>query len=168
MTPIERIDNKITELMGQYSQLTCGRAVAPPKAATIAAKIKELQQRRERLIAEERHSLGELLPTDPTQRNEVYRHLLRLPVVADFLYAACVDLQGLLKKHGMNELTLSAKVAHICRFAKELAFTLSQFDGTEAILSNDDEVIGRMFGELDGYLRNEMNITARDNDSPDN
>lgn len=166
MTPIERIDNKITELMGQYSQLTRGKAVMPPKAATIAAKIKELQQRRERLIAEERHSLGELLPTDPTQRNEVYRHLLRLPVVADFLYAACVDLQGLLKRHGMNELTLSAKVAHICRFSKELAFTLSQFKGTEAILSNDEEVIGRMFGELDDYLCHEMNIT-RNEDNPD-
>lgn len=168
MTPIERIDNNIAELMGQYSRLTRGKAVMPPKAATIAAKIKELRQRKSQLIAEERHSLGELLPTDPAQRNEVYRHLLRLPVVADFLYAACVELQSLLRRHGMNELTLSAKVAHICRFAKELAFTLSQFDGTEAILSNDDEVIGRMFGELDGYLRNEMNITARDNDSPDN
>lgn len=159
MTPTERIDARIRDLMGQYAALTRGRAVMPPKAATIAAKIKELQQRKAQMAADERHSLGSLLPKDAESRNEIYRHLLKLPLIADFLYGACVDLQSLLQRYGMNELTLSDKVQSICRQSKELAFTLSQFEGTKAILSSNGTLTEALDKKVESYLRRQMNIT---------
>lgn len=159
MTPAQRIDEQIRSLMGQYADLTRGRVVAPPKASRIAERIGELKRQKEALTAEERHSLGMLLPKDARQRNEVYRHLLRLPLIADFLYAACVDLQGLLERHGMNELTLSDKVSQICGLSRELAFTLSEYKGTEHILSNDETLVSALFKKLDSYLDRRMDIT---------
>lgn len=159
MTAIERMDSQIGELMRQYSQMTRGKAVVPPKAATVALKIRELQRRKDELVHNERHSLGSLLPKDAKLRNEIYRHLLKLPLAADFLYASCVDLQGLLRRYGMNELTLSAKVAQICRLSKELAFTLSEFEETEQILSNNELLTESLDKRMESYLRHRMRIT---------
>ena len=141
MTPAQRIDEQIRSLMGQYADLTRGRVVAPPKASRIAERIGELKRQKEALAAEERHSLGMLLPKDARQRNEVYRHLLRLPLIADFLYAAC------------------DKVSQICGLSRELAFTLSEYKGTEHILSNDETLVSALFKKLDSYLDRRMDIT---------
>lgn len=145
--------------MRLYRQETRNQAAASPRAARLAAKITRLQQQRAAMASQERMSLGECLPKDPDKRNEVYRFLLKLPLISDFLYAACVDLQSLLKTYNMDELTLSARVKSIRDMAKELAFTLSGFPDLEAILSADDTLIDALDKKLDSFLSRRMNIT---------
>ena len=158
MTPIQRIDQRITELTVEYSRAIAGKSVLPPKAKTIAAKIAQLRQERERLIADERHSLGALLPTNPDERNEIYRLLVKLPIISDFLYGACVELQSTLRRHGLNELTLSRRVGRIKEEAKEFAFMLSNFPELEKILSADDTLIEALNKKVDSFLSQRMKI----------
>ena len=158
MTPIQRIDSRLAELSAEYSRLTLGKAVLPPKAKTIAAKIAQLRQERDRLIADERHSLGTLLPTNPDERNEIYRLLIKLPIISDFLYNACVELQGVLKRHGLNELTMTRRVGQISEMSKDFAFLLSEFPELEKILSADDTLIEALNKKVDSFLSQRMKI----------
>lgn len=159
MTPIQRIDLRIAELSAEYARLTAGRAILVPGAKTAARKIAQLRQERERLIADERHSLGELLPTNPDERNEIYRLLVKLPIISDFLYGACVELSSMLRRHGLNELTLSRRVGRIKEEAKEFAFMLSNFPELEKILSADDTLIEALNKKVDSFLSQRMKIS---------
>lgn len=158
MTPIQRIDSRLAELSAEYSRLTLGKAVLPPKAKTIAAKMTQLRQERDRLIADERHSLGTLLPTNPDERNEIYRLLIKLPIISDFLYNACVELQGVLKRHGLNELTMTQRVGRISAMSKDFAFLLSEFPELEKILSADDTLIEALNKKVESFLSQRMKI----------
>lgn len=159
MTPIQRIDQKIDLLRRQYADLTRGCAVISPKARKTADRIARLLDERKEMIASERHSLGALLPHDEKQRNAIYLRLVKLPVIADFLYGACVDLQGTLREIGLNELTMMRRVTDIQTCAKELAFTLSEFPELENILSADDTLIGALDRKVNDFLTRKMNIT---------
>ncbi len=159
MTPIQRIDSRLAELSAEYSRLTLGKAVLPPKAKTIAAKMTQLRQERDRLIADEMHSLGTLLPTNPDERNEIYRLLIKLPIISDFLYSACVELQGVLKRHGLNELTMTQRVGRISAMSKDFAFLLSEFPELEKILSADDTLIEALDKKVKSFLSQRMKIS---------
>ena len=159
MTPIQRIDQRITELTAEYSRAIAGKSVLPPKAKTLAAKIAGLKAERDRIAAEERHSLGSLLPTDPKQRNEIFRQLIKLPIISDFLYGACVELQNTLRRHGLNELTMTHRVAQISAMLKEFAFLLTNFPELEKILSDDDLLISALDKKVDSFLSQRMKIS---------
>lgn len=159
MTTIERIDNEIRSAMAEYSSLTKRTAVVSPKAGKLAKKIKDLQQRRDNLIAGEQYTLASVLPKDGGQRNEIYRMLLKLPIIADFMYSACVDLRSRLESLGLNELTMTRQVRQMSETAKRLAFTLSEFTELENILSADDTLIGALDRKVNDFLTRRMDIT---------
>lgn len=111
------------------------------------------------MIADERHTLGSLLPNDPQQRNEIYRLLVKLPIVSDFLYSTCVDLQSVLKRYGLNELTMTEHVRKISTLAKDLAFLLTGFPELEKILAADDTLLAALDKKTDSFLSQRMKIT---------
>lgn len=162
MTPIQRIDQKIDALRRQYADLTRGCVAVSPKARQVADRISRLLNERREMVATERHSLGALLPHDEKQRNGIYLRLVKLPIIADFLYGACVDLQGTLKDIGLNELTMMRRVTDMQNLAKELAFTLSEFPELENILSADDMLIGALDRKVNDFLSRRMLITKAD------
>lgn len=159
MTAIQRIDNKIAALRSEYAALTRGCAVVTPKARKVADRIARLNEERLQIAVEQRHSLGSLLPKDPDKRNEIYHKLVKLPLIADFLYSACVDLSGTLAAIGLNELTMMEQVSRMKNLSKELAFSLSQFPELENILSADDSLISALDKKVDSFLTRKMKIT---------
>ena len=159
MTPIQRIDNRIAELRRQYNDLTRGCVAVTPKTRRIADRIAQLLDEKRRIAATEHHSLGSILPKDPAERTKIYLRLVKLPIIADFLYSACVDLQGTLKDIGLNELTMMERVKSMQTLAKELAFTLSEFPELEAILTADETLISALDKKVDSFLIRKMQIS---------
>lgn len=156
MKPIQNIDARIAALSADYARETTGRAILSARAKSLARKIAELQAERDRIIADERHALGSLLPDDPQQRNEIYRLLVKLPIVSDFLYSTCVELRSVLKRHGLNELTMTEHVRKISTLAKDFAFLLTGFPELEKILSADDTLIAALDKKTDSFLKQRM------------
>lgn len=152
MTQIESIEREIELEKRKLSDLTRGCVVMPPGASKILNRIAQLNEKRDSIIANQGQSLGANLPNDEAQRNEIYRLMVKLPIVADFLYACCVELQGVMKRHNMQELTLSTKVKTIRDHAKDMAFLLSKFAPLEEILSNDDTLIDALDRKVNSFL----------------
>ena len=158
MTQIESVEKEIKLEKSKLSNLTRGCVVAPPGTSKILDRIARLNAKRDSLIASQGQSLGENLPENEEDRNQIYRLMVKLPIVADFLYACCVELQGTLKRHNMQELTLSTKVKTIRDHAKDMAFMLSKFAPLEEILSNDDMLIDTLDRKVNSFLDRNLKI----------
>lgn len=149
---LDRIEAQLRELASRYAGMVRGKSVAPPKAAAVAAKIKQLQEERNQLLQEQRKSLRAALPDDEEVRAEVYFALLKLPIIADFLYDATVALRSMLTKLGMNELTMTEQVKQMKAIAHRMSSTLDDFPNTSKILSNDDTLINALHKKVDSFL----------------
>lgn len=156
MTPIERIDKQLAGLHAAYRDAMRGRVVPSPQAAKITARINALRKEREAILTNQRHTLRSQLPDDETQRSEVFLHLLKLPIIADFLYDATLALRGTLKKYGVNELTLTEQVQQLRDISARMALTLDQFPGTSALLAKDDTLIDALHRKVDSFLVNRI------------
>lgn len=164
MTQLERIESEINTAKAELAAMTRGCAILPPGAKKLADRIERLKEKRNSIIVNSTSSLGECLPEDEAQRNEVYRLLIKLPLVADFLYASCVDLQSVLNRYKLTELTITRKVNAIRQQSKELAFMLSQFVPLEQILSADDALIDSLDRKVSSFLDYNMRIVNDEND----
>jgi len=83
MNAIERKEQQIQQAMVQLRALTKGKSVLPPQARKLADKIKRLNAERDTLQEDAVVSLGAALPKDEAYRNEVYRQMVKIPIVAD-------------------------------------------------------------------------------------
>lgn len=153
---IDRIDSQLKQLAGEYRSIVRGNAVLPPKAAKLIAKIRELEDEKTRLIQQQRTTLRKALPEDEKVRGEVYLALLKLPIIADFLYDATLGLRSLLSKHGINELSLTDQVKQLKTISSRLALTLDEFPSTSELLSRDDTLIDALHKKVDSFLLRRM------------
>lgn len=158
MTHLERIEKEIAEASAEMISLTRGCSAMPPKGRKLAEKIKRLKEKRDSVLANSTQTLAECLPADEAERNRIYKLLIKLPIVADFLYACCVELQGDLNKLNLKELTITRQVSGIKQQSKELAFMLSNFVPLERILSNDDALIDSLDRKVSSFLDYNMRI----------
>lgn len=158
MNQIESIEKEIQSEKRKLASLTQGCVVMPPKAAKIMYKIERLKEKRDSIIANKTYSLGENLPENENDRNQIYLLMVKLPIVADFLYACCVELQDKLKQYNMQEITLSTKVKTIRDHSKDMAFLLSKFKPLEEILSADDTLIDSLDRKVNSFLHRNMKI----------
>lgn len=161
MNQIEQIELTIKAEMIKLRELTRGSVVMSPKAKKTADRIQQLTERRNLLIANQTYSLGENLPDDEDERNKIYRLMVKIPIVADFLYACCVELHGALKKYNIQELTLTTQVENIKKQSKDMAFILSNFKPLERILTNDDTLIDALDRKVESFLDRHMKITEK-------
>lgn len=153
MTRIERIDEEIKRETLRFAAITKGAVAMSPKAARLRLRIEQLKKERESAVAAEKRTLRELLPADEGERAEILTALLKLPLIADWLYNETVGLQSLLRRHGIaSEMTLSPKVESIRKTAASLAFTLEAVGATKTILDKDDTLIDALNKKLDSYL----------------
>lgn len=158
MNIVQRIDERIQREMVRYNTEMRNRVTITPRASKISARIKALQEEKAQILSNERYSLASQLPDDETTRNEVYHQIIKLPIIADFLYSSTVDLQSLLKRLGVTEVTIAEKVKQIREISSKLAFLLSDFPALEKILSEDDVLIDGLHKKVDSFLRQRMRV----------
>lgn len=154
--PIDRIDMQLQQLAREYRTIVKNNAILPPKAAKLIARIRELEEEKTRLLQQQRTTLRRALPEDDKVRGEVYLALLKLPIIADFLYDATLGLRSLLSRHGINELSLTDQVKQLKAISARLALTLDEFPATSELLSKDDTLIDALHKKVDSFLLRRM------------
>lgn len=163
-SPFERIDAQLKKLTAEYRATIRSQAVLPPKAAKLIVRIRELEKEKTRLLQQQRTSLRKALPDDERVRGEVYLALLKLPIIADFLYDATVSLRSLLSRHGIDELTLTDQVKQLKAISGRLALTLDEFPGTSELLSKDDTLIDSLHKKVNSFLLRRMEEASKANE----
>lgn len=93
-------------------------------------------------------------------KNEVYKSLLKISLAADFANDCVEETKSVLSKLGLNDFTLRADVAEMCKLSQKIAsFVIipNQRVLTDMIVDNDD-FISTCHNAADKHLKETLNL----------
>lgn len=94
----------------------------------------------------------------PEVKNEVYKSLLRISVLADVVNNACEECKTVLGKFGLNDFSFRQDVDDMCKVSQKIASVvlIPNNEILEDFIVDNDEVVDGCTAIADKYLNNKL------------
>lgn len=93
-------------------------------------------------------------------KNEIYKALLRVSVLADVVNNACFECREKLNKHGLQDFSFRKDVSELCRLSQKIAsiVLIPNSPLLEDFIVDDDTVVDGCTELADKYLHDKLNL----------
>lgn len=157
-----RLERKEAELDKLYSyRAAASRRNDIVSYHRIQGRIDDIQKEIIGLRKEGQLKLGELLADrEECVKNEIYKSLLRISLLADVVNEATERCRGVLKRYGVEDFQFRQKVVELCNLSQEVASMVLIPDAAllEDFIVNDDEVVDKCVTAADRYLKKKLKL----------
>lgn len=159
MTRLERKEAELDKLY-QYRAAAMKRndimwlQVNQKRISALEAEIAEMRKYEPKRLSEL------LVDRDESVKNEIYKSLLRISLLADVVNEAAERCRSVLKQYGLNDFHFRHKVVELSKISQEVAgiVIIPESGILLDFIVNDDEVVDKCVDIADKYLNDKLKI----------
>lgn len=124
-------------------------------------KIAALKQEIAQMKKEAAETVFDILSDkDESAKNEVYKALLRISLMADACNEACVVTRQLLSKYGVTDFSFRQKVDDLCKLSQDIASITIQCNNQtmEDFIVDNDTFVDMCMKHADAHIKRKLKI----------
>lgn len=151
----EKLQSELLVLKNKHRELMRGRMVPSSKAQAVQSRILALQKEIERLDTDAAERLAmEKAPIDDVLG------VIAIPLLADVMNDLVAGVDGMLRRHGVQETVFGIYTSQIRRAALAMVDTLDHADANlPRLLDVDDTLVDAVKKKLMSFIKQRLNIT---------
>lgn len=159
MTRLQRLQKDLDEKIAHRNKLMRGGNFV--KSQVVQIEIEELEAAIAEAKLYEPQRLSDLLSDrEECVKNEIYKNLLRISLIADAADEAAHLAKESLQRYGIDDFSFRQKIKTLCKLTGEIAAIplLAKGSVMEDFITNDDKFVELVLRHANAYIKRKLKL----------